>query len=191
MPQFTVDDHQIEVVEEIRCLGLIVRADLKWISNTRYIVRRAYQKLWIVKRLKNLGAHTADLVDIFEKHVRSVLEFGTTVWHPSITQSETIDIERVQKSFCRIVLGDQYVSYANALETLSLETLETRREALCLNFAPKAERHDKFKHWFKPSIKTTVTRLKPPKYVPVYANHARFENSPLSYLTKLLNEFYA
>ena len=106
MPQFTVDDHRIEVVEEIRCLGLIVRADLKWISNTRYIVRRAYQKLWMVKRLKNLGAHTADLVDIFEKHVRSVLEFGTIVWHPSITQSETIDIERVQKSFCRIVLGD-------------------------------------------------------------------------------------
>ena len=79
---------------------------------------KIYQQL-----LKTKGyADTADLVDIFEKHVRSVLEFGIIVWHPSITQSETIDIERVQKSFCRIVLGDQYVSCANALETLILES---------------------------------------------------------------------
>ena len=191
MPEFTLDNNLIEVVDEIRCLGLLVRSDLKWISNTRSIVNKAYKKLWIVRRLKNLGAQTVDLVDVYEKQVRSVLEFGTPVWHPGITQSETIDIERVQKTFCKIVLGFHYESYKSALQTLSLESLSSRRETLCLNFALKAEKHEKFKHWFKPYEKTCITRLKPPKYVPVYSTHARFGNSPLSYLTKLLNDFYA
>ena len=37
---------------------------------------RAYKKLWAIKRLKNQGAELNDLVDIYMKQVRSVLEFG-------------------------------------------------------------------------------------------------------------------
>ena len=141
--------------------------------------------------LKNLGAQLDDLVDVFIKQIRSVLEFAAPVWQSSLTLAEKTDLERVQKSFCRIVLGTNYESYQDALEVLQLDTLENRRVQLCLRFALKAEKHKKFKHWFKPNVKTTVTRLKQTKYVPVISKHARFEKSPLSYLTNLLNTFYS
>ena len=143
-PEFLIEDQQLELVEEIRLLGLIVRSDLKWISNTKNMVRKANQRLWMIKRLKNLGAMQIDLVDVFVKQIRSVVEFGVPVWHSSITHMERNEIERVQKSFCKILLGDKYVSYSQSLSILKLETLETRRKNSSLRFALKAEKHDKF-----------------------------------------------
>ena len=61
---------------------------------------------------------------------------------------------------------------------------------MCLRFALKAEKHEKFKNWFKPAMKTKCTRLKLPKYAPVVANHVRMEKSPLYFLTELLNNHY-
>ena len=181
----------LTVVEVSKCLGLILQSDLKWTSNTRHMVQKAYHRMWMIKRLKNLGDNLTDLKDVLEKQVRSCLEFGVPVWQSGITEMEKRDIERVQKSFCKIALGEKYQSYSEALESLHLESLESRRIDLCLKFAIKAERSEKFKYWFKPNLKTNVTRLKPTKYVPVHANHARFERSPLSYLTDLLNDYYS
>ena len=190
-PEFTIDGHQLQLLEETRILGLIVRSDLKWVSNTQHMIRKANKKLWMVKRLKNLGANRNDLVDIFVKQIRSILEFGAPVWQSSITYQEKVDIERVQRNFCKIVLGFEFASYEKALKFLQLDTLESRRVDLCLNFALKAEKHKKFKHWFKPNLRNDRTRHKPPKYMPVASNHHRFERSPLSYLIKLLNEHYS
>ena len=80
LPKFVIDNHILEVVEETRLLGLTVRSDLKWSSNTKNIVNSAYRRLWVIKRLKNLGACLSDLVDIYIKQVRSLVEFGVPVW---------------------------------------------------------------------------------------------------------------
>ena len=99
--------------------------------------------------LKNLEADEEDLLDVYVKQVRNVSELGVQAWHCSRTQGETRDIERVQKSALHIVLGNKYISYKHALEFVKLETLEQRRVKLSLKFALKAEKHKKFRHWFK------------------------------------------
>ena len=58
---------QLEVLEETRLLGVTLRSDLRWSSKTEYIVKRAYNKLWVVWRLKNLGANQGELVDVYSK----------------------------------------------------------------------------------------------------------------------------
>ena len=85
------------------------------------------------------------------------------------------------------MLGDAYNDYENALDILGLESLEERRNKLCSKFALKSAKHTKHKNWFKPNLKTINTRGKKPKYCPVYSNHTRFNKSPLSFLTYLLN----
>ena len=81
--------------------------------------------------------HQEDSVDIYVKQIRSVLEFGTPVWNSGLTKQEVEDIERVQKSFLRIILGPAYNSYENALKVTELDKLETRRTSLCIAFATK------------------------------------------------------
>ena len=94
-----------------------------------------------MRRLKLFGANQSELIDVYCKQVRSVLEFAAVVWHPGLTQNNTVDIERVQKSALAIILGKSYNSYENALKLLNIEKLTTRREKLCLNFARKSEKN--------------------------------------------------
>ena len=84
-----------------------------------------------------------------------------------------------------------YYYYSNALGILNSESLEERRVRLCENFAKKSSKHQKYQTWFVPSI--TEERLKKTrqkndtKYKPVKSRTERYKNSPLPYLTELLN----
>ena len=68
--------------------------------------------------------------------------------------------------------------------------LSDRRRQLCLKFARECEKHPKFSKWFIANRKRIGTRLKPTKYEEVFTMTQRFEKSPLSYLTNMLNEHY-
>ena len=122
------------------------------------------------------------------KLIRCHLEFAAPVWQGAITRNERVDIERVQRCALRIILGDEYQCYENALKVVGLDDLEKRRVKLFLNFALKASRNDKHQHWFQRNSKTRNTRSKT-KFCSMFARHARFERSPVLYLTQLLNDY--
>ena len=132
----------------MKLLGLTSRNDLNWQSNTDEMTVKANGRLWMIKRLKKLGASQADLKDTYCKQVRSILEFGVPAWNYGITKQQSSGIERVQKSFLYIVLGSNYTDYTSALEKIGLETLEQRRYKLCENFVKKAIKDPKRKQWF-------------------------------------------
>ena len=58
--------------------------------------------------------------------VRSKLEQSAPVWHSSLTKKNTRDLERVQKCALRIILGEKYSGYKNALKVIKLDSLEER-----------------------------------------------------------------
>ena len=190
MPEISMKNNHLEVVSEIKLRGLTIRSDLKWTTNTDNSIRKANRRLWILTCLKNLEAQEADLEEVFTKQIRCVLELAVPAWQPSLTKEAKVNLERVQKSACHIILGKAYQSYTNALEYLGLDTLENRRIKLCYNFALKSEKHIKLKSWYKPAKKYINTRLDTNKYCDVRANHTRFANSPLSYLTRILNKHH-
>ena len=189
MPELKFGADQLELVEEMRLLGVIVQSDMKWTSNTESIVKRASNKLWVIRRLKGLGAQTDELVDIFIKQCRSILELAVPAWHGAITMTERQDIERVQKMGLHIILGDKYVNYRNALKITDLQTLEARRDKLCLKFGKKAEKNVKHKNWFKHKPKT-YTRQDDAKYWTAIARTNRLKKSPICHLTGMLNQHY-
>ena len=59
------------------------------------------------------------------------------VWSASLKQENKSDTERVQKAACRVIFGYNYQTYTQALDKLNLDTLEKRRQELCLNFTEK------------------------------------------------------
>ena len=189
-PEINIEGNKLEVVEEIKLLGLVIRSDMRWVSNTKNMVLKASKRLWILKRLKFLGARTSDLIEVYTKQIRCILELAAPAWQGGISQAEKQDIERIQKCAAHIILGPAYSTYQNALDTLQLDSLENRRNSLALKFAIKCEKHVKFQSWFKRANRTVNTRAKLPKYCDIRANHTRFEKSPLSFLTKILNMHY-
>ena len=189
-PEMSMEGKAVEVVKEKKLLGLTIRSDLKWSTNTSNMTAKAFKRLWILRRLKILGADRKFLLEVYIKQVRSTLELSVPAWQGSLTIIEKTEIERVQKCAAHIVLGTQYTSYLGALQELGLETLEQRRIKLCLKFALKAERNPKYSSWFIPYKKNRDTRSVPPKYCKVKASHWRSEKGPIGFLTDLLNQHY-
>ena len=61
-----------------------------------------------LRRLKKFGASIPDLLDVYIKQVRSILEYAVPVWHSGITGEDRVAIERIQKSAFCIMLGTKY-----------------------------------------------------------------------------------
>ena len=145
-----------------------------------------------VRNLKRLGASKNELVDVYTKQCRSILELAVPVWSAGLTSDDVIALERVQKTACAIILGREYSGYENALEKLRLRTLEERRVELCTKFARKAVKNEKYKHWFVESGRSaqdikTRSKKNTTEYKPIKFRTDRYRNSPLPYLTSLLN----
>ena len=68
----------------------------------------------------------------------SILEQSCVVWGTSLTVENKRDLERTQKTFCKLVLEEDYCTYDKALVTLGLQTLTERRQKLTLDFAQRS-----------------------------------------------------
>ena len=87
------------------------------------------------------------------------------------------------------VLGNRYKSYQQALSDLDIETLDNRRENLCIRFARKCVQNEKTAHMFPLKEKThTMHTRKTEKYEVMKANTDRLKDFALIYMQNLLNK---
>ena len=122
--------------------------------------------------------------------MRSILEHSATVWHSSLTEENRNDLERVQKTALKVILGDSYKSYKNALNVLNLETLNDRRNELCLTFALRTSKHKKLQKMFPLNEKTHLMETRKSEKFKVYNAHTdRLKDSAVIFMQNLLNEY--
>ena len=180
------DNLNLECVREVKLLGVIISDNLKWDKNTTYICKKAMKKIWTLRRMRNLGLDTKHMFDTYTKEIRSVLELAVPVWHSGLTRKQSGDIERVQKTALKIILGENYINYDVACTLLETEPLEFRREKLCLKFSRKDIKSEQT--LFSVVTNPPNTRTKK-KLVHEYKyNTKRFRDSSLPYLARLLNQ---
>ena len=183
-PEIFINNIMLDVVEESKLLGVILSSDLKWAKNVAYIVTRAMTRLWILRRIKELGGTTDDLLVVYKLQIRCLTELACPAWNGALTVKDIKKLENIQKMALKVILGKQFKTYEDALETLKLDKLETRRKQLCLSFATKTAKNLKYSSWFQLIHNNTRSGLK--YYVPV-TRTTSYERSPLIYLANLLN----
>ena len=156
--QFTtrlkINDDDIEVIDSTRLLGNIIENNLSWDLNTANLVKKANGRMELLRRVASFGPPPEDSKLIYILFVRSILEQSATVWQSSLSQENANDLERVQKSALKIILNWSYKSYEQSLAQLDIQTLNDRREMLCLNFALECVKNEKMKNMFPVSEKT-------------------------------------
>ena len=191
--QFTtrlvLNDQIIEILKSTKLLGTIISDDLRWDLNTANIVKKANARMQLLRKVASFSPPIEDLKTIYFLFIRSLLEQSATVWHSSLTDENTNDLERVQKSAVRIILGDKYIGYTKSLEKLDMETLAERRKQLCLSFALKCRKNPKTKNMFPENQKMhTMKTRNTERYKVEHANTERLKNSAIIYMQNLLND---
>ena len=181
----------IEIVDHYKSLGIILSNDLKWDLNTNKIVQNANMRMKILHTAAKFTSNISDLKLIYNQYIRSVLEYGSNVWHSSLTKQNCNDIERLQKSSLKVILRNNYQSYKEALKFLNMDSLEKRREKINLKFAKKCLKIENMKSLFPLNPKTHVMKnRKILKFKENKAKNERYKKSAVVSMQKILNSDY-
>ena len=158
-----LNDETVDVIDSTRLLGTIITKDLKWDHNTQNIVKKANARMQLIRKVASFGTSVDELKNVYILFIRSLLEQSAVVWHSSLTQENIDDLERVQKSAVKIILGERYSGYKKSLDKLEMETLNDRRDQLCLEFAKSCVKNPKFSDMFPKNTKTHIMETRHPE----------------------------
>ena len=183
-----LNDENLERVHHVKLLGVWITDNLDWALNTRELCKKAYARITLLTKLKYAGTQIADLITIYNTFIRCLLEYCCIVWHSSLTIAQINSIERVQKISLRIILGDEYQGYEEALEACGLESLEVRRTNLCIRFGKKCLKSPKHQHLFPANHPVDVQLRRREAYRVNMALTERYRSSTIPYIQRLLNQ---
>ena len=146
--RLTINNSLIEQVTQTRLLGVILSDDLTWHTNTNHLVKKAYTRMIILRRLSEFKVEKADMIKIYVLFIRVAIEQSSVVWSSALTKQEEKSLERVQKVALKIIYQSEYISYDNALQMSKLPSIAERYKTLLYKFAVKCVRNEKTQDMF-------------------------------------------
>ena len=188
-PDLKIGQSVLASVSSAKVLGVWLQNDLKWDTQVNYMNKNAAKRLFMLRSLKRFGFNKSELVTVYKGYIRPLLEYSDVIWHSSLTSNQTHQLERVQKRALRIILGTDYISYANALDVCDVDRLSARREQHSLKFAqslPKCSRTSKLLPPCRGEIHGRQLRNNA-KLTQPRARTNRYACSPIPYYVELLN----
>ena len=149
---------------------------------------KAYKRMQLLNRAAGFTTNCSELKSIYLTFVRSILEQSAVVWHSSLSGKNRKDLERVQKTAVRIILGNRFSSYKNGLKELNMDTLDERRKKICLKFAKNCLKNEKVKNMFPQNeSKHGMTLRRRNRFKVNKLRTQRYKKSAVPYMQTLLN----
>ena len=144
----------------------------------------------LLNRAANFITNINDLKSIYLTFVRSILEQSAVVWHSGLSNKNRKDLERVQKTGLKIILGNRFTTYKNGLKMLNLDTLDERRRKMCLKFAQNCLKNEKVKSMFPQKISKHKMQLRKTNKFEINKQRTkRYQQSAIPYMQELLNNY--
>ena len=188
--RLTINNAVLERVRVSKILGVWIDDDLSWTRNCQEICVKAYSRLQMITKLKYVGVKTEDLIDVYVLYIRSLTEYCSVAFHPSLTNEQSNKLERIQKTCLKVILGEMYIGYEAALEMTGLETLSDRRTKRCLDFSLKCAKHVRNNRLFPLNTDTDTHNVRNHETFQVnFARTSTYRDSTIPFCQRLLNEY--
>ena len=147
--------------------------------------------MWVIRRLKSMGASEDNLLKVLRAQVLSVLQFATPAWSTLLTVLEKARIESVLKTGLFLVYGERYQNFNWALNEAQMCTLEEQRTRMLKNFTKHCLKNSKFNKWFRKTeqedIQGVATRQRKLTYKPVLARTSAYAKSAIPQMVRIAN----
>ena len=182
------DGQRIRCGESLKALGMRFSSKPDMTAHVEWMLKSLRSRLWMLQNLKRSGFSTEELVTVYKTIIWPVADYGSMVYHSSLTDSQDEALERIQTQALKCIYGP-FRSERKLRKAAGLETLRSRRVELCDKFARKSAANPHFAHWFP--IKTTRTSNRVKKTNEIYleekARCDRLANSPIYYFRRRMN----
>ena len=192
--RLVLNNNYLEKVSVTKLLGIWISEDLSWSKNTQEICKKAYSRLSMLTKLKYVGVGIEDLINIYILFIRSCAEYCSVAFHSSLTAEHAADLERIQKTSLKVILGESYLSYNAALEMTGLVSLYDRREKRCLDFSLKCLKHPINSRLFpmNPNYLNPAHKGRNrERFVVNFASTDTYKDSAIPYCQRLLNQHFS
>ena len=126
---------------------------------------------------------------IYTIYIRSILENAAAVWHSGLTQNNIDDLERLQKASLRVMYGNKFSTYEQALSDMNMESLYDRRTKLCFNFIKKSIKLENFKNLFPENENVNMNIRNHEKYLIKKYRTERCKKTSVPYFQSLMNKY--
>ena len=152
------------------------------------IADRYTKKKWMLHHLSEAGFKGQHLYKLYCCYIRSIIEYGSPVYHSLLNGSQELRLERLQRHALRVCFG-YHRPIEEVMGDLGISTLRDRRERRCDNFVKKAARNPRFADAWFPQRPTIPQQLRTRRHVQeTQATSSRRFRSPLAFLRRRANE---
>ena len=122
-----INGKHIEIVPELKLLGVTLRSDLRWNNHVHHIISKCSKRLGLSIQLKRANVPKRDIIQFYKSCIRSVLEYASIVFHQSLPKHLSEDIERIQRRALSVIYPD--LNYKDALTESGEITLYENEQA--------------------------------------------------------------
>ena len=91
-----VNRQTLETVNSVKLLGLNISSDLRWNAHVSELVRKVSTQLYFQRQLKKSHVATRELLLFYITCIRSILQYGSPVFHRALPSYLSKDLERLQ-----------------------------------------------------------------------------------------------
>ena len=187
-PAVTVGPHPLTVVSSTKLLGVTIDDKLDWKKHVANTVQAATYRLYMLRRLKSLGAPSQVLRDIYKCFILPKLTYASPAWSSSLTVTQQRQLEKVQKRACKIILGTSYTTYDEALPILRLSTLQDHHLHLLKQFGLKLLNNPRHRRMLPPDAPPPTRAVRHHNIIqPIRPRTDRYKKSPIPAIVNILN----
>ena len=103
LPTLAIRGEEVERVESFKFLGVHISADLTWTTHTSVQLKKAHQRLYFLRKLKQSHLPCPLLVNFYRASIESILTYCCTVWSSSCTAKDRQDLQCVVRTAEKII----------------------------------------------------------------------------------------
>ena len=181
----TSEGDVISSTDELKILGMHFSSRPDMGAQVESICRKFRARIWTLRHLHHRGFSEDDLVKVYKSTILPCHDYCSSVFHSSLTLSQTIVLERLQAKALKAIYGYD-PSYKDLMERAGLTTLRARREARELSFARKCASSERFSRWFPTRTMVRETR-ECQTFEEKFSRTHRCYNSPVFSMRRRLN----
>ena len=102
-PPLIIENTEVEIVTFFKFLGSIVNNTLTWNNHCEFLISKARQRLYFLRKLRSFGVNNHILLTFYTAIIEKIVSQSITVWYTRASQEDLTKLNSIIRTSEKIV----------------------------------------------------------------------------------------